>query len=149
MSRVPPRSLRNNNPGNLRTGIPWKGLCPREKMTPEQAAETEFCVFETAKMGFRALAVNMRTSWQQGRRTVRALISHFAPPNENDTETYIGAVCAMTHKGPDEELNLRDQDVLYALVRAVAVHEAGGWMFDTHDLIDGCLMSGVGDKEIA
>ena len=56
------RSLRNNNPGNLRVGIAWEGLMPRERMDSEQASETAFCVFITPQWGFRALCVDLINS---------------------------------------------------------------------------------------
>lgn len=121
------RSVRNNNPGNLRIGIAWDGLCPRASMTAAQLAETDFCVFVSPAWGFRALAVNMRTAWSTGLRSVRELIFHYAPANENPTEAYIQAVCKMMQVASFLPLNLDNAAQLESLCKAVATVEAGGW----------------------
>jgi hypothetical protein len=61
-----PRSVRNCNPGNLRKGAPWKGLQPEKYMTPEQEAESAFCVFQNAPYGFRALCLLLKNYGHDG-----------------------------------------------------------------------------------
>src|SRR4051812_11214830 len=101
----PPRSVRNFNPGNLeRCSIQWLGLAAPAEMTAEQRAEQRFCVFRAAKWGFRALALDLFTSWTKGRTTVREIVGRFAPPDENDTKAYVDAVSATLNVSPDEPL---------------------------------------------
>jgi hypothetical protein len=110
-------------------------------MTPQQRAELRFCVFRDAKWGFRALALDLFTSWTKGRKTVREIVTRFAPPGENDTNAYVDAVCGTLNVSPDEPLHLDDDTQLTALTRAIAVHEAGGWFFSDDDLAQGVQMA--------
>ena len=135
MNTPAPRSVRNFNPGNLeRSSIEWLGLA-------EQRGEQRFCVFREARWGFRALALDLFTSWTKGRKTVRDIVTRFAPPDENDTKAYVDAVAAALKVSPDEALHLDDDTQLSALTRAIAVHEAGGWFFSDEDLEEGVQMA--------
>lgn len=140
-----PRSCRNFNPGNLQhVGPPdWAGLMPKDQMNAAQLAEPRFCIFASPAWGFRALAVNMHTSWSKGRKTVRDLITHYAPPNENPTEAYITAVCDQMQVASFLPLNLNDPDELERLCQAIAYVEAGGWdgIWRTEDLVEGVRMA--------
>lgn len=142
-----PRSVRNANPGNLQhVGVgpdDWAGLMPRAQMSAAQLAEPRFCVFVSPIMGFRALALDMHTSWSNGRKTVRDLISHFAPPNENPTESYITAVCNKMQVASFLPLNLGDPDELERLCQAIATIESGGWdnLWRTEDLVEGVRLA--------
>src|SRR3569833_3001877 len=86
------RGLRNNNPGNIRkTATDWRG----EVVGSDSAFET----FATPEAGIRALAVLLRNYQRKyGLRTVRAIITRYAPPSENNTESYVSAV-ARRHSG--------------------------------------------------
>lgn len=78
------RGIRNNNPGNVRlSATRWKG-----QIRP--GSDKEFCVFSSMEYGIRALIVTLRTYVVNHKvNTVRKMISRWAPPNENYTETYI------------------------------------------------------------
>jgi hypothetical protein len=142
MLGVLPRSVRNFNPGNLEhSSIEWLGLASPAEMTAEQRAEQRFCVFRAAKWGFRALALDLFTSWTKGRRTVREIVGRFALPNENDTKAYVDAVSSALNVSPAEPLHLDDDAQLPALAREISVHEAGGWFFDDGDLAEGVQMA--------
>jgi len=137
-----PRSVRNNNPGNiLLTDIAWEGLQARDAMTPEQQAEERFHVFAAPKWGFRALARDLNTKYRRGLHNVRQIMAVYAPPNENDTNAYVTAVCGMMGVGPDDRLQLDDPAQLASFCRAIAVHEAGGWMFSDDDLVEGVRLA--------
>lgn len=137
-----PRSVRNNNPGNiLRTNIAWEGLQAQDAMTPEQQAEERFCVFAAPKWGFRALARDLNAKWHRGLHSVRQIMAVYAPSNENDTGAYVAAVCRMMGVGPDDRLQLDDPAQLASFCRAIAVHEAGGWMFSDDHLVEGVRLA--------
>ncbi len=124
----PPAAVRNNNPGNLMDqGIDWDGLMGCD--------ERGRCIFATAAKGFRALALDLHTKWSEdGLKTISAILTKFAPPVTNDTAAYIRCVCDMTGIAADAPLNLDAGSQLGPLVRAIAVHEAGGWFFSITDL---------------
>lgn len=137
-----PRSVRNLNPGNLRIGQPWIGLATPEAMTPDQLKETSFCVFISPIYGFRALALTLLTYQRKYKlRTIFSLISRFAPANENDTRAYVAHVSAALNVLQNQPVNLEDFGTLAELCRAIAIHEAGAWLFDTQDLNAGVSMA--------
>ena len=113
------RGLRNNNPGNIRkTATDWRG----EVVGSDSAFET----FATPEAGIRALAVLLRNYQRKyGLRTVRAIITRYAPPSENNTESYVSAVARRLNVGADLPINLEDSATLSALVQAVIKHENG------------------------
>ena len=96
-----PRGIRNNNPLNLSRGGSkpvWQGMSLAQN-------DRRFAQFVEMKWGYRAAFVNMNTHyWLHGRKTLRQLITAWAPSHENDTEAYIGFVAAFTALRPDELL---------------------------------------------
>ncbi len=81
-----PRGIRNNNPGNIRTGDKWQGLTGVD--------DAGFCIFDTPEHGIRALAkVLIAYQVKHGLRTISDMICRWAPPVENDTPAYIMSVC--------------------------------------------------------
>jgi len=129
------RALRNSNPGNLRQGPPWYGLMPPAQMTPAQRAETAFAVFESPVYGFRALGIVLLNYQREHHLdTIRQIVTRWAPPNENDTAAYIEHVAQAMQTGSDVPLNLSADNTLRGLMRAIAVHESGGWFFEDADL---------------
>ena len=77
-------STRNCNPLNIRyTGDKWKGMT---------GVKSGFVVFEKDFFGYRAALKILLGYIGRGLRTPREIISTWAPPVENDTETYIRTV---------------------------------------------------------
>jgi hypothetical protein len=144
------RAVRNNNPGNIERGAKWQGLMPAAEMTPDQSAESRFAVFKSPKWGFRALAITLIT-YQDKRRaadgsiidTVEEAISRWAPPSENDTESYVRQVCRLTGFDRRDRLDFHSRADLAPLAKAIATHECGGWFFDDKDLDAGLRLAGV------
>lgn len=124
-----PRGVRNNNPGNIdRRAQVWQG---EDRSPAALAREKRFCVFETPQAGFRALARTLLTYQNQhGLRTVREMISRWAPPKENDTEAYIAQVAREVGVGSREIVSLSKQVPLQRMVTAIARHENGGLFWD-------------------
>lgn len=136
------RAVRNSNPGNLEAGDQWQGLMPRDKMTPEQKAETRFAVFLSPKWGFRALGVILLNyEKRHGIHTIRDIINRWAPKSENNTDAYIKAVCKDTGFDADEMINLHSARVMQGLCKAIATHECGGFYFNDADLIAGVALA--------
>ena len=107
-----------NNPGNIRdSGIDWKG---------RTGATKGFVDFDTLHNGIRAIGRNLRTHQLRGEKTIRQLVSAYAPPSENDTEKYIADVCEWTGIAEGEPLDLvADKPKRLALVKAVMRKENG------------------------
>ena len=95
-----PRGLRNNNPLNIRrSGDKWQGL----RVLQEDKA---FFQFSEMKWGWRA-AFRLLCHTYYGKyrlRTIRDIITRWAPPKENNTEAYIRRVTDRIGIGPDKEL---------------------------------------------
>lgn len=114
------RGIRNRNPGNLRHGERWQGLAAEQ---PDAA----FCTFETMAYGCRALIKTLQTYVRKrGCRTIRQIIERWAPPNENDTQSYVRHVASAVGRGADEVIPF-DVDPSYylAIAKAIARHENG------------------------
>lgn len=118
-----PRGIRNNNPGNIDKGAnKWQGLDPAANLKNE----SRFAVFKDATWGIRALAITLITYQDKyAICTVRDIIARWAPPNENDTLAYAGAVCKQTGFALDEILNMHDYTYLCPIVEAIIRHENG------------------------
>lgn len=132
------RAVRNNNPGNIRVGIKWQGLMPAAQMTPDQAAEKDFCVFLSPQWGFRAMATIIHTYvLKDNVTTQRGVISRWAPPNENNTAAYLADVVARTGIGADVPYPFDDHAHMAVLCKTISIHEVGSWAFQDADVIDG------------
>lgn len=117
-----PRGIRNNNPGNIEKGKDkWQGLYHG---TIDE--DPRFCQFKDPTWGIRALAViliNYQDKYNI--RTVRAMISRWAPSKENDTDSYISAVCEAADVSPDVPLDMHRYGYLRPIVEAIIRHECG------------------------
>ena len=95
-----PRGIRNNNPLNIRrSGDKWQGLKTLQE-------DKGFFQFETIEWGWRAAFVILCKTYygKYKLRTIRDIVSRWAPPKENSTEAYIRHVSDYTGIGPDRDL---------------------------------------------
>jgi len=110
------RSYRNNNPGNLDYSESLKQIDPKVIIEPGG----RFARFSTAELGATALVEKKIKKWSKGKMpitagnqnlitkdrkykagtppTIEQFMYTYAPPNENDTEGYIGSVVASLQK---------------------------------------------------
>lgn len=130
------RGLRNNNPGNIENnGIQWDGLSRSQ-------TDSRFYQFVSPEYGIRALGkVLLNYQRYHGIDTVRGVIYRWAPPTENDTESYVLTVARKVGVSPDESINLAR--VLPSLTAAIIKHENGiqpysdSFIISSLNLIDG------------
>ena len=118
-----PRSMRNNNPGNIeKSSFRWQGEV--------EGADPRFATFATYEDGLRAMQQNLLTYQDKhGLRTVEGIINRWAPAKENGQEAtaaYVKNVAAALGVKPDEKIDLRDPTTLQAMTAAMTVVEAGG-----------------------
>lgn len=84
-----PRGMRNNNPFNIiRTNTKWQGMA-------EYQADPRFITFDTLEMGVRAGLVNLYNGYFKKGLTVQQMIHKYAPPHENDSDSYARHVAQM------------------------------------------------------
>ena len=122
-----PRGIRNCNPLNIRKGAKWKGL---------RAVQTDpsFCQFKSMLWGIRAalkLMLNHVTGFGGSRPkcdTVAKLVAVWAPATENDTKAYIANVCQWADCSPEGYIDLRDEELIIRIARAMARVECGLWL---------------------
>jgi hypothetical protein len=110
------RAYRNNNPGNLDYSKSMSAIDPKVVIEPGG----RFAVFSTAELGAKALVENKIKKWSRGNMpitlgnqklipggrkykkgtlpTIEQFMYTYAPPNENNTEGYIGSVLASLQK---------------------------------------------------
>lgn len=126
--RLPPRGIRSRNPLLLRTGhLWWRG---------QVAAVDGYCVFDSDANGLRAGCKNLKAAQDEhGRRTVKAIISAWAPPSDgNNTADYIADVCKRIGKTPTEQLDLHHSSVLADLAVAIIWHENGQQPYSAYQI---------------
>lgn len=80
-----PRGLRNNNPLNIRHSADvFQGEI--------KGNDTGFKTFSSMAYGYRAAFVTLGTYLSAGYDTIQKIITRWAPPVENNTESYIACV---------------------------------------------------------
>ncbi|MCO7612890.1 structural protein [Pseudomonas chlororaphis] len=116
-----PRGIRNFNPGNIRhvKGTRWQGMSANQN-------DTAFVQFTGPQWGIRAIARTLITYQDKhGLRTIRQIIGRWAPPNENNTESYIRQVATRLGVSPDARIDVYDYRTMRGLVEAIIRHENG------------------------
>lgn len=129
------RGVRNRNPGNIdyNPANQWLG-----QLKPDPAVEKRFARFDTAENGIRALGKLLLTYQRKhGLKTVKAIISRWAPSAENDTDAYVRAVEVSTGTRSGAEINLAQPDVLTGFVKAIIHHENAGYAYPDAVLAEG------------
>lgn len=114
------RGIRNCNPLNIRrNSTQWQGL--RKEQT-----DSAFFQFISMPYGYRAAIRTLVTYYNKhGLKTIREIVSRWAPPSENHTENYINIVAERSGFSPDAEIDIFDQDVMIAIVAAMSFVENG------------------------
>ena len=135
MTPTIPRGVRSNNPGNIdyNPANQWQG-----QLKPDPAIEKRFARFDTPENGIRALGKVLLTYQRKhGLRTVKAIISRWAPSVENDTAAYVRAVEANTGTRPGAEVDLAQAPVMRGFVKAIIHHENAGYAYPDAVLVEG------------
>lgn len=108
--------IRNNNPGNLRTG---PGGSFGTYGTPQQGLEA---LRDQLSLYFNGQS---RAAGYQHLDTLRDIISTYAPKSENNTSAYIADVAKQMGIDADTRINLNDPSTMEALMRGIIQHENG------------------------
>ena len=133
-----PRGIRNNNPLNIRRSKDqWKGLRAVQ-------ADAQFCQFETLEYGWRAAFYLLTRTYYHKYRlyTIRAIISKWAPPCENNSKAYVENVSRLTGIDPDEPIGIPSERPArwIALGMAMAIQENGFESMDYFAMLRGWEM---------
>lgn len=114
-SSIMTRGIRNNNPANIEdNGTPWRG---------RMGNDGRFIIFDSPVNGIRALARILNTyKVKHGLNTIEGIINRFAPPVENDTNSYI----AHAEKAVGVPRNMPlTPDKYPSLIKVIIKHENG------------------------
>jgi hypothetical protein len=135
----PTRAVRNANPGNLRhvAENAWRGLAD------PAADDRGYCRFVEPKYGFRALISLLRLYGKRhGLKTIATIVPRFAPAaDDNNEAAYIRDLEHLTEYDRRKAFNFDDATEMQTLARGIAMHESGGWFFETADLEAGCSLA--------
>lgn len=113
-----PRSVRNNNPGNLKAS-------PFTKSLPGYQGRDKdgFAIFDSPQSGASAQAALLGNYMDRGYNTVAKIISRWAPKSDgNDTAAYVKTVARQLGVSPNDALS---KDVIPRLQSAIARVESG------------------------
>lgn len=123
MKRKIARGLRNNNPGNIRNSDAqdWKG-----EVSPAAKKDGAFEEFSEIKFGYRALIKLLQTYRKKYNcQTIQDFINKWAPPIENDTKSYIAAVCREMDVNPEFIPDINEKDTMCRMAAAISLVENG------------------------
>jgi len=113
-----PRGYRNNNPLNIRHNTDvFQGEI--------KGTDKSFKTFSTMPYGYRAAFVTLHTYLTRGWNTIEKIISHWAPPSENNTQAYISTVVKYSGVAADEVLTAANGADYILIVAAMSFVENG------------------------
>lgn len=131
------KGIRLNNPGNIEHGQPWMGLS-------EVQSDPRFCQFVAPQYGIRAIHIILQTYQNKyGLKSVSDIINKWAPPNENDTASYIKDVSFHCGVGPDDQVFVMEPQAAYYLVTAIIAHEDSNYHYEEDVIWMGLELAGV------
>lgn len=115
-----PRSVRNNNPGNIEDG-PFARSLPGYK-----GSDGRFAIFDSPEAGAGAQSRLLQSYGSRGINTVQAIINRWAPPSDNNpTRRYVDFVSRKLGVSPRTALDMNDPEVIGAIQAAIAEFEGG------------------------
>ena len=112
------RGLRNNNPLNIRHS---EDVFQGETKGNDKSFKT----FSSLPFGYRAGFVILGTYLSQGLNTIEKIIAKWAPPTENNTESYIANVEKWSGIPRNKELTAFDGSDYILIVAAMSFVENG------------------------
>ncbi len=115
-----PLGILLNNSGNIeRTDDVWRGQARLQD-------HKRFVRFLTPEAGLRAMMkILIRYEDIYKLNSISKMISRWAPPEENDTHSYIMHVSHVAGYPPNKFLDMDDPEVLIRIAQAITIHENG------------------------
>ncbi len=127
------RGIRNNNPGNIRLGANWQGM-------REVQDDGAFVQFVDAKYGIRAMTRILDNYKKRGVKTVEQIINTWAPPVENNTQSYVNSVMKKTG-WPSFYIPEKSRGDYLPLIKAIIFHENGEQPYSDLTIVEGIGMA--------
>jgi hypothetical protein len=121
VAELAPRSVRNNNPGNIEAGEFAKSQ-PGYK-----GSDGRFAIFETPEHGANAMDSLLVSYGKRGFTTPESIIGRWAPASDNnDVSSYANTVAKALGIKPTDKIDMSDPDIRQKLAQSMAGVEAGG-----------------------
>lgn len=115
-----PRGLRNNNPGNIRRN---SDVFQGEVIPSKDSA---FKQFKTMAYGYQAVFKILSNYYRKyGLKTIRQMISRWAPENENNTESYVSLVSRYSGIPADDLVDIANREQMIRIVAGMSRVENG------------------------
>lgn len=117
------RGLTLLNPMNLMTtpAFTWKG-----ELKPTTDPDGRLCQFDNITDGIRAGALNLLAyNIKDGCKTIRQIITRYAPASENPTDNYIAFISDWVGVDSDEQIDLATLAIIYAVISGIIHFEQG------------------------
>lgn len=119
-----PRSVRNNNPGNLIFNKYTQSLGATGK------DKDGFAIFPDSQVGQQASIANLQNYGTKGINTVSAITNRWSPPNapgntKKSTDNYTAYVAAKLGVDPNQPLDMNDTQMLGVMAEAISEFESG------------------------
>lgn len=132
-----PLGIRLCNPGNIEHGQPWKGLAP--------PTHKRFASFEGPEWGIRAIHKTLQTYQNVHQLTsIREIINRWAPPVENDTESYVEHVDDIVKDATaDDVIDVMEPWTAYEIVEGIIAHENSNYEYPEEVMWQGLSLAGV------
>lgn len=130
------RSFTNNNPLNIkRTDLRLAGLS-------EEQTDSKYFQFVAPEYGIKAAFDRIKDfNINKHRKTVGAIISMWAPPDTNDTLSYIKFVCTICKCEPEYIVDITDTDFMVKLLGAMIRFENRTCPYTPSQLRKGILLN--------
>lgn len=132
------RGLRNNNPGNIELGANWQGRVPDSEQTDKR-----FVQFTSPKWGIRAMARIIDNYKKRGVVTVEQIIHTWAPPTENDSDSYVKSVLKTMGLPPQATgfVPVKEEGDYLALIKGIIKHENGLQPYSDETIKEGIALA--------
>ena len=124
VDRSKPRGIRNNNPGNIEAGT----FARRQGAT---GSDGRFATFDTPEQGIAAAENLLKSYISRDVNTIEKIVSRWAPPSENNTESYINQVVKRTGIDRKAPISTSDAGALRKIVNAKIWVENGQNPYET------------------
>lgn len=133
-----PRGIRLNNPTNIRlSSAPWQGQS-------DEQDDPDFMTFTQPWFGIRAAAIILGNYQKHdGCTCIEQFINRWAPPEENNSDSYIKHVVSLTGIDRYQPCDTTSYNDCRKLVLAIIQHENGQMPYDNATVDKGLSMAGL------
>lgn len=121
-----PRSIRNNNPGNLKsvktaTSPNWKGTVGLDDHRP-----SPHVIFENYTYGTRAMILDVRNKIRAGLNTPGKILAKYCPASDGcNNASYLTTIDKLADIAQNQQLQYTNKEQMYRLLKAMTHHETG------------------------